>query len=139
MEGAVHLAVILAGRHLVEGAAQRGRKHRALLGVHAPQVQQVGLVGQQDDGDAGAARAHGELVQLLHGVEAATVGDRVDQHYSVGPLDGAGHVLRQGDAVISQLQEREERRTDSIWASKQRRNVKEGGWGGTFCLDVNET
>lgn len=107
VESAVHLAVVLAGGHLVEGAAQRGRQQGALLGVDAPQVQQVGLVGQQDDGHAGAAGTHGQLVQLLHGVEAAAVGDRVHQHHGVGPLDGTGHVLWQGDAVISQLQERE--------------------------------
>lgn len=95
VESLVYLAVVLAGGHFVERAAQRSREHGTLLGVDAPQVQQVCLIRQQDDRrHIGTTSTDDQLVQLIDQVEAAAIGHRVHKHHSIGPLDGAGHVLR---------------------------------------------
>lgn len=104
MEGPVHLAVILAGRYFVKGAAQAPCQDGTLLGVDTPQVQQVCLVGQQDyRGHVGTAATYDQLVQLIDQIEAAAVGHGVHQHHSIGPLHGAAHVVGQTDAIICHL------------------------------------
>lgn len=104
VESPVHLIVVLAGRHFIEGASQCSRQHRALLRVNPPQVQQVCLVSQQDYWrHVRTSCTNNELMQLIDEFEAAPVRHRVHQHHGISPLDGAGHMVRQADCIICHL------------------------------------
>jgi len=113
MEGVEDVVIVLADRHFVESTAQHVGQLKSVLRLHLFDMQEVGFVCYDDDGD-GVPRVQlpNVMVKVTEEFIALVVCDGEDDHQGVCPANASVQLLVTVQTVLVDLKKTRGRKLD---------------------------